>query len=98
MRTRVAVSDQLGCPGIKVLLGTTNRLSERSRNGVVEYANAAAWPFRHFQAEQSRVLFLATRAERPNLAAFQRLVANAALALQFRRGNELLNALGSQGV
>jgi hypothetical protein len=44
------------------------------------------------------MFLLTTRAQCPNLAAFQRFVTNAALALQFRGGNKLLNAFGANRV
>ena len=44
------------------------------------------------------MLFLAARAQRPNLTAFQRLVTNTALALKLRSGHELLNTFGPHRV
>ena len=98
MGTRVTVPNQLGGACIQVLLGTSNGLPERRWHRVVEHANAAAWPFRYFQAEQSRVLFPPTRAQRPDLTAFQRLVANAILTLQFGGGHKLFNAFDTNRV
>jgi hypothetical protein len=44
------------------------------------------------------MLILAPGAQRPDLTAFQRLVADARLALQFRGGHELLDAFGAHRV
>ena len=93
MLARVSVADQCFSPGVQILLGVADALGERRRRGLVENLHAHPWPFGHLDAVQARIFVLAAGADRPDLAGRQRVAADAVLALQFRRDDELLDAV-----
>jgi hypothetical protein len=61
VRTRIAITHQLLCSGVKILLSTADTLFERSRRALVENLQAATWPFAYLNAEQPGIFIRAAR-------------------------------------
>src|SRR5690606_2453084 len=98
MLPRVFVTHQLHGPGVQVLLGEADALAECGWNWLVEHLHTRAWAFIDLNAVEARVFFAATRADGPHLTWLQRVAANAVVALQLRRRDKLLHAVGTHDV
>src|SRR5690606_7698384 len=98
MLPRVFIPHQLHGPGIQVLFGKADAFAERGGNRLVEHLHTGAWAFIDLDAVEARVFFAATRADSPHLTWLQRVAANTVVALQLRRRDKLLNAVGTHDV
>src|SRR5690606_14007007 len=94
----VFVPHQLHGPGVQVLFGKADAFAERRRNGLVKHLHTGAWAFIDLNAVEARVFFAATRADSPHLTWLQRVAANSVVALQLRRRDKLLHAVGAHDV
>src|SRR5690606_18749913 len=98
MLPRVFVTHQLHGPGVQVLLGEADALAECGWNGLVENLHTRAWALIDLDAVEARVLFAAPRADGPHLTWLQWVAANTVVALQLRRRDKLLHAVGTHDV
>src|SRR5690606_26983361 len=98
MLPRLFIPHQLHGPGIQVLLGKADTFAERGGNGLVEHFHTGAWAFIDLNAVEARVFFAATRADGPHLTWLQWVTANTVVALQLRRRDKLLHAVGTHDV
>ena len=92
----VAVADELLGPSVEVLLAHLDALPEGGRHGVIENLRAAAGAGRDLDAVESRAGLAPAGADGPDLAGRERVAVDGFVAVQLRRGDELLDAVDAQ--
>src|SRR5205823_14585823 len=96
--TRVAIADEFFGPHVKVLLANPHAFAKGRRLGLVQDPNAISGATSYFDPVEARTAFACARTDRPHLSWWQGIAFDGLVAVQFRRRDELLDAVRPERV